>query len=84
MNACESGPGSVPGDGIDGLASGACVTAVAGPRMAANSGTKHKQRRRREGKREAGARVAFLAAFVVRSFYDLAIRRCKPGPARWP
>jgi len=27
---------------------------------------------------------AFCVAFVVRSFYDLAIRRCKPGPVRWP
>jgi hypothetical protein len=27
---------------------------------------------------------AFCVAFVARSFYDLAIRRCKPGPARWP
>jgi hypothetical protein len=27
---------------------------------------------------------AFCLAFVARSFYDLAIRRCKPGPARWP
>jgi len=52
--------------------------------MAANSDLKRKQRRSRKGKRDAGVRVAFLAAFVVRSFYDLAIRRCKPGPARWP
>jgi hypothetical protein len=30
------------------------------------------------------AYFAYCVAFVARSFYDLAIRRCKPGPARWP
>lgn len=83
MNAWETCSGTSPGDGVDGLVAGTCVT-VAGPRVAANSGMKRKPRRMRNGKRDAAARVAFLAAFVVRSFYDLAIRRCKPGPARWP
>ncbi len=30
------------------------------------------------------ALFAYCVAFVARSFYDLAIRRCKPGPAKWP
>jgi hypothetical protein len=40
-----------------------------------------------DGSRARPSRLAFLAfcvAFVARTFYDLAIRRCKPGPARWP
>lgn len=31
-----------------------------------------------------GRRVRSFVLFVLRSFYVLAIRRCKPGPARWP
>jgi hypothetical protein len=83
VNACETSPCTSPGDGIDGLMAGTCVT-VAGSRVAANSGMKRKPRRARNARRGAAAHVAFLVAFVVRSFYDLAIRRCKPGPARWP
>jgi hypothetical protein len=30
------------------------------------------------------ALLAYCVAFVARSFYDVAIRRCKPGPAKWP
>ena len=82
MNACETSPGTSPGD-IDRLMAGTCVT-VAGARVAANSGMKRKPRRVRNARRDAAARVAFLAAFVMRSVYDLAIRRRKPGPARWP
>ncbi|HEY2395042.1 MAG TPA: hypothetical protein VGH81_03535 [Rudaea sp.] len=83
MNARESGLGSSPGDGIDGLGPSGCVTVV-GPRAAANSAMKRKQRRTRRKKLDARARAVFLAGFVVRSFYYLAIRRCKPGPVRWP
>ena len=83
MNSCEPGLGTSPGDGIDGLVPVTCAT-VAGPRVAANSAMKRKQRRMRKANRDVGVRAAFLAAFVVRSFYDLAIRRRKPGPARWP
>jgi hypothetical protein len=83
MNACESGLGSAPGDGVDGLVPGTCTTVV-GPHAAANCGMKRKPRRKRKAQRSAGARAAFLAGFVVRSFYDLAIRRCKPGPVKWP
>jgi hypothetical protein len=28
--------------------------------------------------------VVFFVSFVFRCFYTLAIRRCKPGPAKWP
>lgn len=83
MNACETGNGVAPVDGIDRLAAGTCVT-VTGGRVAANSGMKRQPRRLRSARGDAAARVAFLAAFVVRSVYDLAIRRRKPGPARWP
>jgi hypothetical protein len=83
MNARESGLGSSPGDGIDALVPGTCVT-VHGPRTAANAGIKRKPRRKRNGRHHAAVNATFLAAFVLRSFYDLAIRRCKPGPVRWP
>ena len=83
MNARETGLGPAPGDGIDGLTPGTCVT-INAPRAAANASIKCKPRRKRNGGRHAGARAAFLAAFVLRSFYDLAIRRSKPGPVRWP
>jgi len=29
-------------------------------------------------------RIGSFVMFVLRTFYVLAIRRCKPGPARWP
>jgi len=49
---------------------------------------KHVETQTCEGdRRTRPSRLAFFAycvAFVARSFYDLAIRRCKPGPARWP
>jgi hypothetical protein len=41
----------------------------------------------KDNSRTRPSRLAFFAycvAFVARSFFDLAIRRCKPGPARWP
>jgi hypothetical protein len=32
----------------------------------------------------APTRLRFYAAFALRTFYDLAILRRKPGPVRWP
>jgi len=26
----------------------------------------------------------FVVAFALRSFFALAIRRCRPGPVKWP
>jgi hypothetical protein len=31
-----------------------------------------------------GRRIRLFVVFVLRTFYVLAIRRCKPGPIRWP
>ena len=61
-----------------------------GPFAAGTCETKHETRRKRRLRRQqpdasvAPGVFAYCVAFVARSFYDLAIRRCKPGPARWP
>jgi hypothetical protein len=43
--------------------------------------------RRRRAKRTSPrgwALARFYTTFVLRTFYSVAIRRCPPGPARWP
>jgi hypothetical protein len=44
-------------------------------------------RRERTARRSSAAhghRIGAFVMFVLRTFYVLAIRRCKPGPVRWP
>jgi hypothetical protein len=70
-----------------GAASSVAMPARSRPAHAKRNMKRIEKQRCEDNSRTRPSRLALFAyciAFIARSFYDLAIRRCKPGPVRWP